>query len=150
MAEFLSLVFIRSRLSLKYFPRITILIISSFMMGFNRTQFAFYGLQMLFLSYLLLTIFFLFIIYVEIPALDGNPSSAYVVSSQRPRALYFPFFSTNLIEDLPQSWSMFYPLHGREYFSEQQMSYVDQNMILLNQYSRLLVAREQEHSVPEV
>ncbi len=80
---------------------------------------------MLFLAYSLLTIFFLFLIYVEIPALDANPSSPYVVSSHRPRALYFPFFSTNLIQDLPQQWSMFYPLHGRERFTEQQMSYVD-------------------------
>lgn len=42
-------------------------------------------------------------------------------------------FNLSWFYDLPQIWTFFYPLHGRETFTPTEMSLVDRNYILLNQ-----------------
>lgn len=54
-----------------------------------------------------------FLHYVEIKALNWNPLSPYTPTIDRPRCFYTPLFQLGWTNDIPQLWTMFYPLYGR-------------------------------------
>ncbi|CAD8162262.1 unnamed protein product [Paramecium pentaurelia] len=130
--EFASLLFLRTRSSLYFVPKFTIIYYYLFLWYVQSTNYGFYSLAMLTLSYVCLGTFCLFIYLYEIPSLGWNPLSYYTPTIDRPRCYYLPVFSLNWVNDLPQLWSMFYPLHGRRYFQIQNLALVDRNFPLLN------------------
>jgi len=75
----------------------------------------------------------MFITFIEIPALSWNPSYHYTPTAEKPRTLYNPLFSMAWYYDLPQLWTMFYPLHDRSTFTENEMALVDRKYVILNQ-----------------
>ncbi|CAD8184833.1 unnamed protein product [Paramecium pentaurelia] len=130
--EFASLLFLRTRSSLYFVPKFTIIYYYLFLWYVRSTNYGFYSLAMLSLSYACFGTFCLFIFLYEIPSLGWNPLSYYTPTLDRPRCYYLPVFSMNWVNDLPQLWSMFYPLYGRRYFQIQNLALVDRNFPLLN------------------
>ncbi|CAD8087609.1 unnamed protein product [Paramecium sonneborni] len=130
--EFASLLFLRTRSSIYFVPKFTIIYYYLFLWYVRSTNYGFYSLAMITLSYMCFGTFCLFIFIYEIPSLGWNPLSFYTPSIDRPRCYYLPVFSMNWINDLPQLWTMFYPLHGRRYFQIQNLALVDRNFPLLN------------------
>lgn len=95
--------------------------------------YAFYNEAFYCLAFAAAFFLFLFITFIEIPALSWNPSFHYTPSLEKPRTLYNPLFSMSWYYDLPHLWTMFYPLHDRSTFTEQEMSLVDRKYLTLNQ-----------------
>lgn len=73
------------------------------------------------------------LITFEIPALSWERYATYTPSVSSPRTLFFPAFSLSWYQDLPQIWTMFYPLFGRSTFTQAQLAMVDRNGSLLQQ-----------------
>ncbi|CAD8151361.1 unnamed protein product [Paramecium octaurelia] len=132
VSEFASLLFLRTRTSLYFLPKFTIIFYYLFLWYVRSTTYGFYSLAMLTLSYACFGTFCLFIFIYEIPSLEWNPLSFYTPTLDRPRCYYLPVFSMNWVNELPQLWTMFYPLHGRRYFQIQNLALVDRNFPLLN------------------
>ncbi|CAK72921.1 unnamed protein product (macronuclear) [Paramecium tetraurelia] len=138
--EFASLLFLRTRTSLYFVPKFTIIFYYLFLWYVRSTSkittfildYGFYSLAMLSLSYACFGTFCLFIFIYEIPSLGWNPLSFYTPTLDRPRCYYLPVFSMNWVNELPQLWTMFYPLHGRRFFQIQNLALVDRNFPLLN------------------
>ena len=130
--EFLSLLFIRTRSTLKYFPLMSITVMMMFLYYVQFTSYGFYSMGLFLTTYLILGLFALMLSLFEIPGLEWNPFHHYTPSIDSPRMMYFPVFSLSWYHDLPQMWSMFYPLFGRSSFTVAQMSMIDRNYILLN------------------
>lgn len=136
LLEMASILFIRTRSSFYFLPKFWLLLLFAYLYYVNTTAFGFYSLAFYIVMYF--CIFFLGITLTcfEIPALSWNPSFHYVPNLERPRTLYFSLFSMSNYHDLPQFWSMFYPLHDRSNFTEQQMALMDRNYLLLSQTLR--------------
>jgi len=96
------------------------------------TPYGFYSMALFLIAYMVMGLFTYFLLNFEIPALNWNPFHHYTPSVEQPRTLFFPAFSLSWYHDLPQMWTMFYPLFGRSTFTPAQMSLVDRNHILLN------------------
>lgn len=131
--EFASLLFIRTRSSLRYYPPIIFFLLFMYIFYLNFNAYALFGPAYLVLILSTLTILTSFLAFLEIPALTWNPSYHYTPSINKPRTLYFPMFNLSWFYDLPQFWTFFYPLHDRSTFTLAEMSLVDRNYILLNQ-----------------
>jgi hypothetical protein len=135
--EFAVLVFLRTRSSIKYYPQYIGVAIIMFLTYVNMTAYGFYSMALLILASFCLGLLCHFLLTLEVPALQWNAALPHTPSIRRPRAMYFPAFSLNWITDLPQLWTMFFPLVGRDGFRERELSYVDGNNEELN---NLLVA----------
>lgn len=133
LMEFSTLLFIRTRSSLKWYPRITFILVLSFLFYVQFTAYGFFALGLTLLVAAVMAIFSYHIITFEIPAIGWNPFHHYTPSVDSPRTLFFPAFSLSWYHDLPQIWTMFYPLFGRSRFTQAQLAMVDRNTILLNQ-----------------
>jgi len=130
--EFLTLIFLRTRSSLKFLPKLLVLLLFTYCYYVNSTTFGFYSLGFYVIVHFAFVFFGLILEKFEIPALSWNPSYHYTPSLEKPRTLYFPLFSLSNYHDLPQLWSLFYPLYDRSTFTTAQMSLVDRNFLLLN------------------
>jgi hypothetical protein len=85
---------------------------------------------------LIFSVFALFTFHLltfEIAALSWERYATYTPSVSSPRTLFFPAFSLGWYQDLPQIWTMFYPLFGRSTFTSAQLAMVDRNGALLQQ-----------------
>jgi hypothetical protein len=131
LIEFASLIFIRTRSSLKYFPIGIFITFSAFVIYVNITSYGFYFLFFTFIALVANIFFGLMLLCFEIPALSWDPSYPFTPSYQKPRLLYFPLFSLSSTFDSPQIWSMFYPLYDRSRFTTAQMSLIDRNFDLM-------------------
>ena len=131
--EFSSLLFIRTRTSLRYYPPMIFFLLLIYLFYVNFNAYAFFGPAFLVLILSSLTILTGFLASLEIPALSWNPSYHYTPSIHKPRTLFFPMFNLSWYYDLPQIWTFFYPLHGRGTFTAAELSLVDRNYLLLNQ-----------------
>lgn len=99
--EFASLLFLRTRSSIYFVPKFTIIFYYLFLWYVRSTSYGFYSLAMQTLSYACLGTFFLFISLYEIPSLGWNPLSYYTPTIDRPRCYYLPVFSLSWVNDLP-------------------------------------------------
>jgi len=89
-------------------------------------------------------LFTYFLLTFEVPALEWNPSAHYTPSLNSPRALYFPIFSLTWNHELPPIWTMFYPLFGRSYFTNNELALVNGNYSLLR--STLEIAQQRNRN----
>lgn len=131
--EITSLFFIRTRTSLKFYPSLIFFSLFMYLFYINFNGYAFYSVAFLTLVFLTMTFFSLILAFVEVPAVNWNPSFHYAPSINKPRSLYFPMFSLSWYYDLPAIWTLFFPLHDRSTFTNAEMSMVDRNYVLLNQ-----------------
>lgn len=131
--EILTFLFVRTRTSLKYLPRITIMIMLIFFYYFQHTVYGFYERAFYMMEYSIYAAFCYFLLTFELEALDWDPTHHYTPSPEKPRTLYFPTFSLTWIHDIPPLWTMFYPLFGKSHFSERELSLVNGNYELLSQ-----------------
>ncbi|EGR30162.1 hypothetical protein IMG5_139650 [Ichthyophthirius multifiliis] len=131
--ELISLIFIRTRSSLKWFPLFSMALIYTFLFYVQNTLYGYYALFLYSIICFLVVVFAFILLEFEIPAASWNDSFHYTPSLNRPRCLYFPLFNLSWYYDLPQLWTMFYPLYGREHFTQNQLSLVDRNYMLLSQ-----------------
>lgn len=131
--EVTSFLFIRTRTSLKFYPKLVFIFLFMFCFYIQFNGYAFYNEA--FICVVFGTMFFLslFVTFIEIPALSWNPSYHYTPSIEKPRTLYNPLFSMSWFYDLPHLWTMFYPLHDRSTFTEPEMSLIDRKYLTLNQ-----------------
>ena len=131
--EVTSFLFIRTRTSLKFFPKMVFIFLFTFCFYIQFNGYAFYNEAFLCLVFACLFFLCLFISFIEIPALSWNPSYHYTPSIEKPRTLYNPLFSMSWYYDLPHLWTMFYPLHDRSTFTENEMALIDRKYLVLNQ-----------------
>ena len=131
--EFSSLLFIRTRTSLRFYPPMIFFLLFSYLFYINFNAYALFGAAFLLLFFIILTVLSGFLAFMEIPALSWNSSYHYAPSLHKPRTLFFPMFNLSWFYDLPQIWTFFYPLHGRSTFNPSELSLVDRNYLLLNQ-----------------
>lgn len=130
LTEFFNLLFVRTRSSIKWYPKIVVTLIMAFMVHVRCTTYGFYYLGLFLLTLLVFYIMLEVLLCFELPTIVLNPASTFVPTQHRPRLLYLPVFNLNWLYDLPQLWTMFYPLHGRSFFTEAQLSIVDNNTVL--------------------
>jgi hypothetical protein len=109
--------FLRTRSSLKYYPKASNFIMFVFLYYFNVSAYAFseLGLYLMIFSIMCLQAYILR--KYEIPATSWNPFHKYTPSADKPRTLYFPGFSLNWLHDIPPIWTMFFPLADRSTFT---------------------------------
>ena len=131
--EFATLLFIRTRSSIKWFPVLTLLPIMCFLYYVQYTAYGFYNIALYLMMTVCLSILGYHLAAFEVPALLWNPFYHYTPSVDSPRTLYNPLFSLSWYHDLPQLWTMFYPLFGRSTFTEPQLAMIDRNNLLLTQ-----------------
>jgi len=143
-AELFSVLFIRTRTSLKYVPRFYMLLLVMFIYYFQHTVLGFYDLGLTLLKLSVYMLFTYFLLTFEVPALEWNPSAHYTPSLNSPRALYFPIFSLTWNHELPPIWTMFYPLFGRSYFTNNELALVNGNYSLLR--STLEIAQQRNRN----
>ncbi|KRX07270.1 hypothetical protein PPERSA_06885 [Pseudocohnilembus persalinus] len=142
--EFGVLIFIRTRSGIKWYPSVTVMLILCFLIYIQQTIYGFYYLAYNALLFTCFGYLGLILYYFEVPAMTWNPSFNFTPTAERPRTLYFPLYTMNWFYDLPQLWTMFYPLHGRKFFTQDQLSLVDRDYIRLNNYLRNGVAQQQQ------
>lgn len=131
LIEFLALLFVRTRSTLKYFPQLAVISMLMFLYYVQNTPYGFYNLALFIMNWTVVGFFCYFMRNFEIPACNWNPSYHYTPSIDQPRTLFFPIFSLGWYHDLPQFWTMFYPLFGRSHFSNNELAMVNRNYPLL-------------------
>ena len=99
--ELLTLIFIRTRSSIKWFPPISMILICTFLFYVQNTVFGFYILLLYSLMFFVLFSFSIVMIEFEIPATQWNESYHYTPSLNRARCMYFPLFNLSWYYDLP-------------------------------------------------
>ena len=97
------------------------------------TPYGFYNMALSLMSFAIIALLTYFLNNFEIPATDWNPSYHYTPSIESPRTLYSPIFSMSWYHDLPQLWTMFFPMYGRSHFTTTELAMVDGNYSLLVQ-----------------
>ncbi|CAD8061668.1 unnamed protein product [Paramecium primaurelia] len=133
--EIMSNFFFRTRSTLLFAPKYLVSYYILFFIYMEGTNFAFYYHFVNILWLLSIATVLAFLHFYEIPAIqEWNEASFYTPKITRPRTLYFPLTQLEWKVDIPQIWTMFYPLHGRQYFNVENLSLVDDNQDLLNNY----------------
>lgn len=131
--EAIAMVLLRTRSSIKWFPRFNIVLIMCFLYYVENSAYGFTKNALLLLFMSTIAFFLYHLRTFEIPALEWNPYHHYTPTHHSPRTLFVPIFSLAWYRDLPPLWTMFYPLFGRSYFTSAQLALVDQNNALLSQ-----------------
>jgi len=118
MIEFMAITFVRTRPFLKYYPLTHSVLLVMFLIY---CQFVPFGLKkncLMIASTASLTLFTKMIIEFEIPAqTTWDRTKKYTPTPDRPRIGFLPLFSLNWINNLPDEWTMLFPLFGRENFT---------------------------------
>jgi len=131
LAEFLVLLFVRTRSTIKFLPKMSVITMLMFLYYVQYTPYGFYNIALFMMSWTILGLLGYFLKSFEIPGIDWNPSYHYTPSIDSPRTLFVPIFSLTWYHDLPQLWTMFFPMFGRSYFSSTELSMVNRNYPLL-------------------
>jgi hypothetical protein len=129
LTDIFSLIFVRTRTSLKYYPSISHLIFFIFL---------FYTLAEPICSYyrafsinLLLQIIlaFGFVFRTEYQAFfKWNDDFIFKPNLNKPRLLFNPLFNLNYKSELPALWTAFFPLFGKSEFLRRNFAFIDRNV----------------------
>eukprot|EP00347_Sterkiella_histriomuscorum_P023689 403333726 len=120
LLEFINLFFIRTRSSIKYFPKLILISNICFVLYINSyfysAQYEFFS----FLCHLSLLLLLGFLKYYEWEAINRwNPYGTYTPSINNPRTGYHLVFESQFMMGF-DIWTMFHPLKFRESFSEEE------------------------------
>jgi hypothetical protein len=129
--EFLNLLFIRTRLSIKFFPRMFTLLNILFL-SYHFTYFFPFSQEALTALFLTsFTLFLGFLLISEIPALERNPFGPFTPSTNNPRMAYLPVSIRSFSLGF-ELWSMFCPGAFRtEFIQREQELLNDENEPIL-------------------
>lgn len=118
LVEFIFFIFIRTRISIKYFPKFVTIINIMFLFYLNSYV---YGAQWQMFSVMIFTSLFVFcsfIRYFEQPAMTvWNPFSEYTPNMQHPRAGYVLTNNDTSYGTGFAIWTIFMPLRDRQWFN---------------------------------
>jgi hypothetical protein len=119
LIEFCSKVFMRTRPFLKYFPVIHTMLMMIFLIY---CQFVPFGLKKMFcliVCFASASLFAYMILRLEIPGqTTWERNKKYTPSIDRPRIGLLPLFNVSWINNLPDEWSLMFPLFGRDNFTQ--------------------------------
>lgn len=128
MMEFVGLLLLRTRSSLKYFPQVFLPCQVAFMTYCSYVEFGFKNLLFTANISLTLCLLCLFLLKIEVPAMTSwNKSKFYTPTENQPRVVYCPTTNVSWANDMPDFWTLCVPLFGRGYFRQEELSVVDQN-----------------------
>ena len=120
LLELMILIYIRTRISLYYFPKIISIINVIYLYYWFTNFFPFAGLATALLCSLTLVIFLIFIKIFELPTRDWNPFSLHTPSLNNTRQAYIETLRSNFSLGF-DIWSLFYaPSFRTEFNSEEQ------------------------------
>ena len=114
--EFYSLIFVRTKKSVLWFPRIIALVLCSFFIYRRNNFYPFMNTYFSGVVYLCCAVMALNAALIEKPILTNEGPTF-----ESPRLVYQPIFNRNNTA-LPEVWTAFYAVAGRGAFTEQQMS----------------------------
>ena len=119
MMEFLNFMFIRSRISIKFWPKLltfgnvlTLCYVYSYFYGFVDQA-------LLCLVIFSFTIFLIFLRLVEIPALEGDPLGDYTPTMGNPRMGYIPIMMAQ-VGAISDVWTSFFVINFRSEFHREE------------------------------
>ncbi len=80
-----------------------------------------------------LAMFIKMVVEFEIPAqTTWDRTKKYTPTADRPRIGFLPLFNLNWINNLPDEWTMLFPLFGRENLTERELAFADRNFEVLD------------------
>lgn len=133
-----SLLFLRTRTSLKFFPIIVLILLFAFLIYINCNGYSFDFLSFYCMISLLTLCKGLFLVWVEIPAANNwSPQSFDTPKPRVPRMLFNPIFNNNWINDSPQLWTMFMPLFGKDFFDRRHLAFLNNEIQQLSYYAEI-------------
>ena len=118
LVEFFSLIFIRSKKSVNWFPKIIMVLMVSFFVYRKNNFYPFMNTYFAMVTWAILAVMVAMLKFVEKPIFDHEGPSY-----ESPRLVYQPVFQRVQI-GLPDIWTLFYPVAGRGEFTEEQMARV--------------------------
>jgi hypothetical protein len=116
LIEFYSLLFLRTKKSVLWFPRIATMLICSLFIYRKNNFYPFMNTFFLAIVMGCFGVMVLVLSHIE-KQVFSNDGPTY----ESPRLVYQPIFSRSTTA-LPEIWTTFYPVAGRGYFTEEQMS----------------------------
>ena len=133
-AEFCSLLFLRTRTSIKYFPFCFVVLQIMLIYYCSMVDFGYKNWMLAFdVAMSMLTLSFL-ITKLEIPAqAEWDKLSVYTPTEQRPRVLYFPHYNLNWNNDISDIETIAIPSFSRSEFLAEELVLVDENYDLMNE-----------------
>lgn len=127
--EFFSLIFIRTRTSLKYYPLLSQLTFFIFLFYTLIEPISFYYRAFLLNLLMQIILAFGFVFRTEYYAFfNWDDNFVFKPSINKPRLLFNPLFNLNFKSDLPALWTIFFPLFGSSQFFRRHFSFLDRNM----------------------
>lgn len=130
--EFMCLVLLRTRTSLKFYPVVYLPVQLSFITYCGVVLNGYKGWLLLANVSATLCVLSVLLLKIEVPAATTwNKGMNYTPSESRPRIMYFPSFSLLWMNDTPDLWSIMVPLVGRGFFRQEELSLVDENFEML-------------------
>lgn len=147
--EFYALILMRTRSSLLFLPRFSYALLFALFFIFANNFYTFYALaSQSFMAFIFAGCCFCLFKF-EIPSRSWNQSYFYTPSENCPRTMFFPAYSYYWKNEVPPIWTMFFPLAGRDEFSEQELSLVSGNLPLLTSYIGNNQGNQEQIEVPE-
>lgn len=113
--EFFALLFVRTKRSVAYYPRFIAGFLISFLLYRYNYFYGFMNLAYNAMSQFCFMMMCLSILKWEYPSFNNGPSM------ESPRLVYQMIFNERR-SGLPEIWSLFYPVEGRGYFTDREMS----------------------------
>merc|ERR1719476_1060451 len=108
LCEYFSMVFVRSALSVLFFPRITILYFIAYHVYLFSVPYGFFGIALIPWFLLMVHAMLFTILKFEVSAISRG-----AVSQECPREVYNRVSWPQFIAALPQEWTIFLPLNSR-------------------------------------
>lgn len=116
LVEFFSLIFVRCKITVNWFPKVVLVFLGSFFLYRKNNFYPFLNTYFAFVTWGILAAMVGMLKFVEKPIfLDDGPTF------ESPRLVYQPVFQRTQV-GLPDIWTLFYPVAGRGEFTEEQMS----------------------------
>jgi hypothetical protein len=116
LVEFFSLIFLRTKKAINWFPKIVMVLLTSFFVYRKNNFYPFMNTYFAMVTWALLAVMVGTLKFVEKPIFDHEGPSF-----ESPRLVYQPVFQRVQI-GLPDVWTLFYPVFGRGEFTEEQMN----------------------------
>lgn len=116
LIEFFSLIFVRCKKTVNWFPKIVLVLLGSFFLYRKNNFYPFMNTYFAAVTWAIMAVMVAALKFIEKPIfIDDGPTF------DSPRLVYQPVFQRTQI-GLPDVWTLFYPVAGRGEFTEEQMS----------------------------
>lgn len=135
LVDIYSLLFLRTRTSIKYFPVCFFLLLYAFLLYVNCNPYSFDFISLYAVSGLSVFLMGFFLKFAEYPALEAwPPEDPNTPKPRTPRMMFNPVFSMAWINDAPPMWTIFMPPFGRGFFERRHLAFVNNDAGALAAY----------------